>query len=227
VTNTTLTNDYAAGTAFGTITIQDPGYTLSGNAIGLDGDLVATYATGSSTVSADLELQSTRGVDVTDGGTLSLSGAISGTGFGITKAGGGTLSYGGGSANTYNGPTAVNGGRLVLGKTSGVAIAGPLLIGDGSGADDVRLNGFDQIADTSGVTLASGGLLDLFGFDDAIGTLTMTGATVTTGVGTLTLGGDVTTNADASTSVISGHLDLGGATRTNTQRHDQIELIAS
>ncbi|MDY3563725.1 autotransporter-associated beta strand repeat-containing protein [Gemmata sp. JC673] len=66
------------------------------------------------------------------------------------------------------------------------------------------------------MTLFASATLDLNNFDDAIGTLNLIGATVTTGAGTLTLGGDVVTNSASVTSVISGKLDLGGANRTFT-----------
>jgi filamentous hemagglutinin family protein len=69
-------------------------------------------------------------------------------------------------------------------------------------------------------------LLDLNGFNQSIGTLTLGGASgtatsvsnVSTGAGTLTLGGNVTfTNTgNPLASTISGKLDLGSATRTFT-----------
>src|SRR5690606_31960498 len=44
-------NDFAEGTDFGTITIAGAGYTLSGSRIDLTGDILATYTSGTSTIS--------------------------------------------------------------------------------------------------------------------------------------------------------------------------------
>ncbi|MBP3957086.1 autotransporter-associated beta strand repeat-containing protein [Gemmata sp. G18] len=213
----TNVNDLA-GLQFSSLTIGGAGYTLSGNALDLAGSLLATYASGSSAVALPISLHSSSTFDVTTGGTLVASGAISGTGFGVTKIGGGTLQYAGALANSYTGATTVNAGRLELNKTAGVnAFAGNLVVGNSSGTDDaVALLASNQIPDAATVTVNDGAVLGLNNFDDQIGTLTMTGATVATGTGTLTLGDNVTTNSAATTSVISGNLDLGGATRTFT-----------
>jgi autotransporter-associated beta strand protein len=113
----------------------------------------------------------------------------------------------------------VNAGTLLLGNTAGVAIPGALLVGDGVGgsnADVVRWTAPNQVANTAAVTVNSSGLLDLNNQADRIGPLTLSSGSVTTGTGTLTLGGDVTSNATAQTATISGHVDLGGFTRTFT-----------
>src|SRR5439155_5456157 len=149
---------------------------------------------------------------------LTVSAVVSGTGFGLTKAGLGTMSFSGTTANTYTGATTVNEGELDLNKNAGVnAVAGPLVIGDdagGVGADVVRFgSNNDQIANTAAVTVKSSGLLDLFGRSETIGPLTLTGGTVSTGTGTLTLGGNVTTTASSVMASIEGKLALG-ATRT-------------
>ncbi|MEI7728727.1 MAG: M6 family metalloprotease domain-containing protein [Verrucomicrobiota bacterium] len=60
--------------------------------------------------------------------TLTVGGALSGSGFGFTKAGNGTLSLGG--TNTYTGPTTVTAGALnVTGKLAG---GGAVTINDGA-----------------------------------------------------------------------------------------------
>lgn len=130
----------------------------------------------------------------------------------LTKTGAGTLTLSGASANTYSGLTTVNAGTLVLNKSSGNAIGGSLTISGGT----VQLAGSDQIANASAVTVSGTGLLDLNGNSDAIGTLSMTAGSITTGAGTLTLGGAVTGNASANSATVSGNLNLGGATRTFT-----------
>lgn len=157
----------------------------------------------------------------TNGSMLTISGAynttissiISGSG-GLTKSGTGTLTLSGSAANTFTGTMSVNGGTVVLAKTSGNAIAGLLTIGDGVGTDTVQLAASNQI-NNKALTINSSGVLDLNNYSDAVGTLTMTGGSVTTGTGLLTLGGNITTNASASSATIAGNLDLG-ANRTFT-----------
>ncbi|HEY7059850.1 MAG TPA: autotransporter-associated beta strand repeat-containing protein [Chloroflexota bacterium] len=81
----------------------------------------------------------------------------------------------------------------------------------------------DQIGSITGTSISDRGVLDLNGFSETLsGILTLdsspsSGAQITTGAGTLTLGGNVgmsTTNGGGGGTSISGHLDLGGATRT-------------
>ncbi len=100
-------------------------------------------------------------------------------------------------ANTYTGTTTVNAGTLILSRFTGttvisnesLSITGNLVIGDGSGTDTVKLgtveggavsNGIliNQIADTSAVTINTGGVLNLNRFSEQIGSLTMTGGQV-------------------------------------------------
>ena len=120
----------------------------------------------------------------------------------LTKGGDGTLILSG--ANAYTGATTVQAGTLRLG-------AGNVL----PDASAVTLSG-----KAAGVTAT----LDLNGYSDTIGSLSLggttpaSGAAVTTGAGILTLGGDATYNSYAINllgATISGKLDLG-ATRTFT-----------
>jgi len=152
------------------------------------------------------------------------SGVISGTG-NLVKTNVGTLRMDGIGHNTYSGFTRFDGGVLELDKFSTVpasnyvAIPGDLTIGDGNGlvgTDVLRLLADDQIADTSDVTVKNSGRFDLNDRNDRIGSLTMQGGTIDSGTGTLILGGNLTTISDPNTAVISGHLSLGGSTRTFT-----------
>ena len=119
----------------------------------------------------------------------------------LIKRGNGTLILSG--ANTYSGGTAVGAGVL-------------------------RLGAADVLPDTGAVTVAGNAAgvtatLDLNGNNDTIGSLTLGGATatsgaaVTTGAAALTLGGNVTYNSANNPlgATISGKLGLG-ATRTFT-----------
>jgi autotransporter-associated beta strand protein len=216
VSNLNAVNDLSAGTTFTSIEIDASGYALSGNAIALSQGITTTYSSGVTSDAIDTRLGGT--VSVAAGGELDLNGALTSS-VGLTVAGGGKVVLGGSSANTYTGPTTVDGSTLVLGKSGhAIAVPGNLVIGDGTSPATVQETAAGQTASTTSVTVNDHGTFDLNGNNDAIGTLTLTGATVTTGTGTLTLGGDVTAD-DAATedvSSISGNLDLGGAARTFT-----------
>ena len=87
-------NDDFSGTSFYSITIAVR-LLLMGNAIGLVNGIAATFTSGNSSIGIGIGLLATQVVDVAAGGTLSVLGSISGTGFGLTKTGDGTLSLGG------------------------------------------------------------------------------------------------------------------------------------
>ena len=81
---------------------------------------------------------------------------------GLTKNGSGLLRFSGSTPNTYAGVTIVNGGTVVLAKPAGTnAMIGALTIGDGAGADTVRLDADHQLADTAAVHVNPLGLFDL------------------------------------------------------------------
>ena len=112
--------------------------------------------------------------------TLTISGAIGGTGT-LSKAGLSKLILSGTSANTYSGGTTLNHGSIVLQKTAGLdAIPGDITIGDGSGADTLRLGASNQIADTAvlsihGLSSGNSGKFELNGFDETVGGITHLG----------------------------------------------------
>lgn len=118
------------------------------------------------------------GLTVAGTDDLTLTGAMTGGG-GLTTSGTSTLTLAS-AANTYTGATTISAGTLRIGAT-------------------------DAIGPGSGVTVASGGVLDLAGFDATIGSLAGAGTVTssTAGAVTLTSGGD-----DASTT-FSGLLEDG------------------
>ncbi|MFA4916765.1 MAG: autotransporter-associated beta strand repeat-containing protein, partial [Syntrophales bacterium] len=188
--NLSTINDIISGTCFANITISGSGYTLAGNLLGLTGNLTDSAASGGNTISLSLILGPNQTISVTNAAqTLTISGVLTDTGGirGFTKAGSGTLALA--AANDYTGTTTINAGILCYGTNDAIL--------------------------TGAITI-NGGTLDLNGYSDVIGALTMTGGSITTAAGTLTLGGDVITNAASTSATISGNLDLGGATRNFT-----------
>jgi T5SS/PEP-CTERM-associated repeat protein/autotransporter-associated beta strand protein len=180
-------------------------YTLSGG--GLDFRMngsgvlpqIVTTSPNSATITAPLTL--TNDLTVSGSGTIALNGAISGAGS-LTYSGTSTLMLGG-NGSSYTGGTAINSGTVQM------TAAGALPAG-------------------GAVTLTSG-TLDLNGFTQSIGVLTLSSsqATNTTprpivqntgGSAALTLGGDVTYSPGtvSPSAKISADLNLGGATRTVT-----------
>jgi autotransporter-associated beta strand protein len=166
----TSNNNFAAGTAFRSITFTNGGFTLTGNAVTLTGagsditntsganritlqgvtaaanPLIITSSVGTLTLSGPVN--DGGGVTVAGSGNTVINGVISGGG-GLTKQGAGTLTLWG--ANTYTGATAVQGGYLVvannaaLGSTAGgttVTAGGTLVLPFGiSTAEAVSLAG--------------------------------------------------------------------------------------
>jgi autotransporter-associated beta strand protein len=128
-------------------------------------------------------MNATRAITV-DSGTLTAGGAISGSGFGLTKNGSGTLALN--SINTYTGGTTVNGGTLVLG------------------------NATDTLANAGAVTV-NGGTLSLGTNNDTIGALTLTGGSITGTTGVLTASSLTLQNGTVS-AILAGSASINKTT---------------
>jgi autotransporter-associated beta strand protein len=146
--------------------------------------------------------------------TLYINTSIAGAG-GITKYGPGSLTLAGSvNVSSYTGDTTVNEGILYLDSVN-VIRYGTLRIGDGVGgpqADIVRyLEGGCIYGGPGGstVVITNSGLLDLNGYFDDVGPITMDGATINTGAGTLELFPPLTTIASGNgASTINGNFEL-------------------
>jgi autotransporter-associated beta strand protein len=211
----TLNINHASALGSGALTIA-AGTTLnntSGAAITLsanngqnwNGDFTFTGSNDLNLGTGSIALPSDRSVTV-NSGNLTVGG-LSGTGFGLTKAGSGTLIVG---ANSYTGNTTINGGTI-------------------------RGTSASSFANTASVTVATGATLDLGGNNQTVsnifgsGTLQLNGATLTTGTassstfagalvgagglikagtGTFTLSGDKS-GYTGNTTINAGVLDVG------------------
>ncbi len=101
------------------------------------------------------------------------AGSITGTAGNLTKTGAGTLTLTG--VNTYTGTTTVSAGTLTLNATGGAAaLAQTSGVTLGTGGT-LALGAANQIANTANLTLG-GGTLTLGGFDQTLGTLALTAA---------------------------------------------------
>ena len=212
-------NNFTAGTVFNGLTFNAGAgaFTLSGNQIGLNGT-ITDNSLSLETISAAIALSATETVNVSlIGGSLTLSGVISGTTFGLTKTGSGLLTLSG--ANTFTGPVSITGGTLSI-AADGTSAANPL----GSGASAVNLTidggalritaGSVQIATNRSILLGNSGAGTGGSIDNALlasynGVMANNGGTnsfTKTGAGELRLGGVSTYTG--STFVNQGTLKL-------------------
>lgn len=111
----TLNNNLTAATSFLglTFTAGAPSFTLNGNSITTTGGIVDN-SSNLETVFLPIIMSGSHSVNATAGGTMILSGVISGSSAGITKTGAGTVDLNGSAVNTYTGATTVNAGTLLV-----------------------------------------------------------------------------------------------------------------
>lgn len=162
------TNNLTANTLLAGITFNSTAgaFVIGGNGITLGGDLIDT-STATQTIGIGLALDTTHTVNVVSGGTLNISGAISGSGANLTKIGLGTLKLT--AANSYTGTTTVNTGAVlldftavapasILSSSSSLALGGGALNMNGAAAGSTQsVAGTTLNAGASAVTVASNG----------------------------------------------------------------------
>ena len=187
VANGTLLVGGANALGSGTVTLS-AGTTLAsdsitartlGNNLVLDGNVTLgdSVNTGTLTFSSGVALNDanrtiTTASNVTLGGIISSTNAANGA---LTKAGAGTLTLSG--DNTYTGGTTVSAGTLQLGAAN-------------------------RLADTGGVSLASGTTFNLGGFAETVGDVTVDVATISNG--TLTANSIAATSSGTISAILAG-----------------------
>jgi autotransporter-associated beta strand protein len=230
-------NTYTGGTTLSsgqlnlnhTNAIGNGGLTLSGGTLDNTSGSAITLATNNTqnwngnftfAGSSDLNLGSgavtmnaSRTVTVT-AGNLTVGGAISGVGFGLTKNGNGTLVLAG--ANTYNGTTTLNTGTLNINNANAIGsgllvISGTSTINNNSGAAITLATNNAQNWNATSFTFVGTNDLNL-----GTGNVTMTSnRTVTVAAGNLTVGGAISGAGFALTKNGNGTLVLAGANTYN------------
>ncbi|MBN2508249.1 MAG: autotransporter-associated beta strand repeat-containing protein [Verrucomicrobia bacterium] len=172
------------------------------------------YGPGSWAGPVEFRPRATGRIDVPSG-TFELRGAVHC--WILEKTGAGTLRLSSAQEEPIGASAYVDEGALELENASDDCFSTRFVIGDDSGgteADVVRLMAHNQVGSSASITVNSSGLLDVHGYTDSIGSLTLNGGRVATGAGILWLGASLTNNATlAARSIISGRLGLPG-TRT-------------
>jgi autotransporter-associated beta strand protein len=222
-------NNDLVGRTFQTIEFSDNGYQLKGNAISLTGGVSAAGSTGTNEIDLNLTLAHSeflgagrQNTDLIIGGSIQLNanlnhpaalsilggpgevdlnGSIARFGDVSFQSSGRTLVAGPG--NTYQGGTTVGAGTVVL-DTGGTAAPGALTIDGGR----VMLSANNEIAQTSRVTVAFSGVLDLHDQSELVESLVLNNGTVVTGSGTLGVSGVVNSTGNSS---ITGNFALVAA----------------
>jgi autotransporter-associated beta strand protein len=140
-------------------------------------------------------------------GNTTISGAITTLTGTLDKDGSGTLILSG--ANTYTGTTTISAGTLQYGASNVISTGDVRVSAAGATLD---LAGYSDnigaLTVTDGNVTTGGGDLTL------TGTLSMNGGSIATGSGTLVLNDDVTSSSSVTGATISGKLDIGSAIRT-------------
>ncbi|MCP3386629.1 MULTISPECIES: autotransporter domain-containing protein [unclassified Bradyrhizobium] len=194
-------NTYSGGTTIneGSTLVVGNAQALGTGTLTLNGGATGVTVTfnGSYTIANNIAATGDPIYNVITGSTVNLTGVLSGSGdVVVNEAGGyaGTLILSG--VNTYTGPTTVDAGTLQAGSTS-------------------------AFGNNSSVTVASGALLDLAGFSNAIGSLAGAGTVTNSGgAATLTAGGDTTS------TVFSGTIQDGAGSIALTKAGTGLLLLS-
>ncbi len=189
-TQTTVSNDLTGYTYSGfTFNADAAAFTIQGNAFTLSGGITNNSAS-TQVINTAVTLSGTQAVTANTGG-VTLGGIISGTGFGLAKAGTGTLTLSNG-ANSFTGGVTINGGTVVAsaqGTNGGNSVLGSLAspgraitINNGGTLsftiNNVFGNGQTAAANIPTITINSGGTLNATRYN-VLGNVVLNGGTLT------------------------------------------------
>ena len=220
-----LVSSQALGNPTNTLTLNGQAWVAIGGGINITNNSVtlnSSYPAGAlysyistNTWTANFVLDQACTIEVFTNCGLNLIGPISGTG-GITKYFPGELTFSGTVANSYSGTTTVAGGTMFLGKPElSPAIPGPLVLDTNTTV--TLLNNFQIYNPGVPVTIYDSASLNLAGFDEWVGPITMQGAQIASGGGIMFFSGNITVNASTvAQSIISGNLEIWNGTYSIT-----------
>jgi autotransporter-associated beta strand protein len=202
---TSNTNDFAAGTNFGAISFPATAgaFVLSGNALILGGN-ITNSSTNLQTINTTLETTAVRTLTMTSGGgNITVGGAISGTGGGITTVGAGTLTLNG--ANSYTAGTTIGTGTTIkAGNASALGSTTGALTNNGT----LDLNALSiskgAYAGTAGTISNTGATAATVTLGNGNGNLNLTGTTVTGNTKLVIEGSGTWTSIGTSSNAHSG-----------------------
>jgi len=153
--STTITN----GMTVSVNRIADSGVSGIGYGNLVFGNGTLTYTgSGSDTTARSVTIATNANFNIaTAGATLTLNGAVSGSGGNLIKTGPGILQLAG--TNTYDGGTAINGGLLLFASTNAIPTAGSVLVSPGGAVAGNFTNLMNNLLPR--LSISSGGLLAL------------------------------------------------------------------
>ncbi len=178
VTASSITFTIPTGTSGITYTLQNGTINLTSNGVSLS----KTGARGDKdTITANINLGASTTWDIQTGEVL-VSGAITGSGYDLTKTGSGTLTLGGTTTNTI-GNLHINDGTVQVNGATAAFAGSNLTIGDGTGSAGSAIwssNSYRLALTGKNVTIKSDGVFKLgSGGSNTIGELTLAGGYIT------------------------------------------------
>jgi fibronectin-binding autotransporter adhesin len=195
----TITGGTLDNTSGSTVTLS------TNNAQTWNGDFVFTGTSDLNLGNGAVTMAASRQVTV-NGGNLTVGGIISGSGFGLAKAGAGTLILGG--ANTYTGATNILAGTLQTSAADRISDSSAISVSSGA---TFALGGNETVASLAGAGNYSLGANTLTFGDTSnqtvSGTISGTGALVKSGSGSITLSGS--NSYSGGTTISSGTIRIG------------------